>query len=352
VADPLDRYRSMRDFGATPEPAGVVSSTGKQRFVIQEHHATALHWDLRLERDGVLASWAVPKGIPPDPRQNHLAVQTEDHPLEYLDFTGDIPAGSYGAGSMTIWDTGTYDLEKSSDREVIVVFHGQRARGRYVLFRTNGKQWMIHRMDAAEDPTRELLPSGWLPMRPTAGHVPTDDEGWAFEIAWPGRRCLIAVEGGRAVITDTQGKDITGVFLEGRALAAASGTRTFILDGLFVVLGPDGRPDPDALARRAEARNDSALRRIAARSPATFMAVDLLWLEGHPTLELTYADRRTLLGELDVQGPQWQTPAHHVGEGDALLAAAHAQGLDGVVAKRLASTYQPGDTTAEWIAAS
>ena len=141
-AESLDRYRAKRDFSVTPEPAGDEAPASGDapalRFVVQEHHARRLHWDLRLERDGVLASWAVPKGIPPDPAVNHLAVHTEDHPMMYLDFEGEIPKGSYGAGTMTVWDRGTYECEKWSAREVMVVLHGGKARGRYVLFRTRG----------------------------------------------------------------------------------------------------------------------------------------------------------------------------------------------------------------------
>ena len=129
--DKLGTYKQMRDFERTPEPSGGAPSDEGNRFVVQEHHATALHWDFRLERDGVLVSWAVPKGIPPHPAQNHLAVHTEDHPLDYIDFEGDIPAGEYGGGKVILWDQGTYECEKFNDREVIVVLHGRRARGRY-----------------------------------------------------------------------------------------------------------------------------------------------------------------------------------------------------------------------------
>src|ERR671928_1575430 len=140
MPDRLESYRAKRDFGNTPEPgaASAQAPAGDHRFVVQEHHARSLHWDLRLERDGVLVSWAVPKGIPADPERNNLAVRTEDHPLEYLEFQGQIPEGQYGAGTMRIWDRGTYETHKFRDDEVMVTLHGERARGRYVLFRTDG----------------------------------------------------------------------------------------------------------------------------------------------------------------------------------------------------------------------
>ena len=158
MAEKLAKYKKKRDFEATPEPAGGTATADAElpRFVIQEHQATRLHWDLRLEHDGVAASWAIPNGIPQVPEENRKAVHTEDHPLEYLEFEGDIPKGNYGAGTMRIWDRGTYELEKWKDREVMVRFHGERVQGRYVLFQTgpDPKDWMIHRMDPPADPER------------------------------------------------------------------------------------------------------------------------------------------------------------------------------------------------------
>src|SRR6202140_1373496 len=155
----LQRYRAKRDFQRTPEPApgGAGSpNESRMRFVVHEHHARRLHWDLRLERDGALMSWAVPNGIPQDPRENRKAIHVEDHPLSYLDFEGEIPEGNYGAGRVLIWDRGSYDCEKLSDGKLVVVFHGQRLRGRYALFRTHGeeKDWMIHRMDPRSEERR------------------------------------------------------------------------------------------------------------------------------------------------------------------------------------------------------
>src|SRR6201999_1490442 len=190
MPDRLDRYRSKRDFDRTPEPGGEGAETAAQRrFVVQEHSARSMHWDLRLEHEGTLASWAVPRGIPADPKRNHLAVRTEDHPLEYLEFHGDIPAGEYGAGSMRIYDRGTFELEKWRADEVMLTFHGERVRGRYVLFRTDGKNWMIHRMDPPEDPDREPFPDSIAPMLAKQGELPPGDD-WVFEIKWDGVRAI------------------------------------------------------------------------------------------------------------------------------------------------------------------
>src|SRR6202162_3956248 len=188
----LSEYESKRDFKATPEPAGKRGRrAGKApRFVVQQHHATRLHWDLRLEHDGALASWAVPNGIPATPADNRLAVRTEDHPLEYLEFHGEIPEGQYGAGTMTIWDRGTYELHKWEERKVEVTFHGERLHGRYGLFPIGRgadgdpkeKDWMIHRMDPPQDPDRQPMPERIVPMmaRLTAGLLP-EQARWSFE---------------------------------------------------------------------------------------------------------------------------------------------------------------------------
>ena len=150
---------------------------------MQEHHATRLHWDLRLEHDGVAVSWAIPNGIPEDPKDNRLAVHTEDHPLEYLEFEGEIPKGSYGAGTMRIWDRGTYEEHKFDSDKVEITFHGERLNGRYGLFPLKkrkgeepGKDWMIHRMDPPADPTRQPMPEHVKPMLARPGALPPRDE--------------------------------------------------------------------------------------------------------------------------------------------------------------------------------
>ena len=174
----LPDYERKRSFEKTPEPRGGGDRPDSgRRFVVQEHHARRLHWDLRLEHDGALASWALPRGVPQDPKRNRLAVRTEDHPLEYLEFEGEIPAGQYGAGTVTIWDRGSYEAEKFRDDEVIFTLAGERVRGRYALFATDGDNWMIHRMDPAADPDREPMPEHLKPMLATLSELPRDEDG-------------------------------------------------------------------------------------------------------------------------------------------------------------------------------
>jgi len=341
--EPLARYRAMRDFERTPEPSGderaASAAEAGGRFVVQEHHATSMHWDLRLERDGVLVSWAVPKGIPPDPRVNHLAVHTEDHPMMYLDFAGDIPKGEYGGGRMTVWDTGTYTCEKWRDDEVMITLAGRRARGRHVLFRTGGNQWMLHRLDAAEDPGRQPMPEGLRPLVAPDGPLPDDEETWSFEPAFGGQRVVVSSEGGRARAVDAGGHDVTNHYPELRELGRAVGAVMAAMEGELVVTGGDGRPDPAALARRLAATGDAAVRRLAGRSPAAFFASDVVWLEGHDTTALPFRQRRRLLERIELSGPSWHTSPTSAGDGTALLTAAREQGLAGVVARRLDGGY-------------
>jgi bifunctional non-homologous end joining protein LigD len=353
AAERLERYQKMRDFEATPEPSGAEETAapdGRPRFVIQEHHASSLHWDLRLEHDGVLASWAVPRGLPPDPRQNHLAVRTEDHPLLYLDFSGEIPAGQYGAGSMTIWDAGTYETEKWSDREVMVVLHGERASGRYVLFQTKGNQWMIHRMDPPEDPSREPMPEGLRPMLATLSpRLPKDEAAYGFEVKWDGIRALASVSGGRVRLEARSGRDVSHRYPELRELGRSLGTTQVVLDGEIVALDANGRPSFERLQRRMHVESESAIRRLRQDVPVAYAIFDLLWMEGHSTMALPYGERRRLLEDLGLNGPNWQTPPFHRGEGATLLEATRAGGLEGVVAKRLDSLYEPGVRTRNWL---
>jgi bifunctional non-homologous end joining protein LigD len=354
MGDRLTEYRRKRDAGRTPEPVPEAVHPGRgNTFVIQQHHARALHWDLRLERDGVLVSWAVPRGIPRDPARNHLAVQTEDHPMEYATFSGEIPAGEYGGGTMTIYDSGTYTTEKWRDKEVMIVLSGARVSGRYVLFRTDGRNWMIHRMDPPPDGWTPM-PDQVEPMRPVAGkRLPPDDGGWAYELAWNGVRAAAYVSGGRLRLLAADGREITPGWPELRAMAERLAPTECVLDGELVAFDRGGRISRTALdervARLAKSADSATVRRLAARTPVQYLAYDLLWLDGVPALDLPYRDRRDLLDGLGLAGANWQTPPHFgPGGGAVARETSDAQGLAGVVAKRLDAPYTPGGRAKAW----
>ncbi|MBV9214333.1 MAG: DNA ligase D [Actinobacteria bacterium] len=380
MADRLRTYKTKRDFRRTPEPKGARGADGGKpsakprgkrrsaphaadpapqaedpakaaRFVVQEHHARRLHWDLRLERDGVLASWAIPNGIPDDPRENRKAVRTEDHPLEYIDFEGQIPKGEYGAGKMKIWDSGTYEAEKFRGDEVMVTFHGERLQGKYVLFRAGAdeRDWMIHRMDPPADPAREPMPEHLVPMLATPGELPRNPQSWSFEVKWDGIRAIVYSQPGRMRIEGRRLTDITSKYPELRPLGRELGSRDAILDGEIVAFGDDGRPSFERLQRRMHLTGESQIKRQAKAIPATYLVFDLLYLDGHSLMDRPYGERRALLDELGLDGPAWRTPAAHPGRGKELLRASAEQGLEGVVAKRVDSHYEPGRRSGAWV---
>jgi bifunctional non-homologous end joining protein LigD len=348
---PLDEYRRKRDFGASPEPGPSGGATaGDNRFVVQEHSATRLHWDLRLERDGVAVSWAVPNGIPEVPGENRMAVHTEDHPLEYLTWEGVIPKGHYGAGTMKVWDSGTYETHEWTDTKATITFHGERVQGRYHLFHIGGRDgndWMIRRVDPAIDPDREPMPEHVVPLVAVPGRLPADDDRYAFEIQWNGRRAIAFCEPGRLRLEDGSGGEITSFYPEIGRLTRAIGARSVVLDGELVALGDDGRPDPARLERRARPGTDSAMRRRARDIPVVFEIYDVLYVDGHSLTQLPWRERRERLLELELEADHWRTSQHHEGDGAALLEAARANRLPGIVAKPLDSPYASG---AGWIA--
>jgi bifunctional non-homologous end joining protein LigD len=351
----LSKYRAKRDPKRTPEPMAVDAHDPAGRepiFVIQEHHARVLHWDFRLEHDGVLASWALPKGLPVDPNVNHLAVHVEDHPFEYKDFEGVIPKGEYGAGLVRIWDRGTYETEKWRPNEVMVVLHGERTEGRYVLFPTGapeGKDWMIHRMDEAP-PDFSPFPKLVEPMLATAGVLPKKDAGWAYELKWDGVRSIVYVDGGRVRVRSRNDKDLLTSFPELRELGSFLGSTSAVLDGEIVALDESGRPDFGRLQRRLHVASPSAAAKKAREAPVSFLAFDVLYLVGRSTIELTYDERRSLLDALQLAGGTFAAPPSFVDvPGSEVLAISVEQGLEGVVAKRRDSPYSPGQRTNQWI---
>jgi bifunctional non-homologous end joining protein LigD len=325
----------MRDSSKTPEPVPAAKPTTGQgnTFVIQEHHARRLHYDFRLERDGVLVSWAVPKNLPDTTSVNHLAVHTEDHPLEYGTFEGNIPKGEYGAGKVIIWDSGTYEAEKFRDDEVIVNLHGQRISGRYALIQTNGDQWLAHRMKDQKVFAFDEI----TPMFATHGSVSALTAGqWAFEGKWDGYRLLVEADHGHARLKSRSGREVTGEFPQLRSPAADLADHHVVLDGEVVALDESGVP------RFNEMQNRSRSTRVE------FWAFDLLYLDGRSLLRARYLDRRKLLETLS-SASNLIVPKLLPGNGAEALEYSRKHGWEGVIAKKRDSTYQPGRRSASWV---
>ncbi|MFZ3268477.1 MAG: ATP-dependent DNA ligase [Mycobacterium sp.] len=340
LPDRLTKYRSMRDASKTPEPVPSSKPAAGQgnTFVIQEHHARRLHYDFRLEHDGVLVSWAVPKNLPETTAVNHLAVHTEDHPLEYGSFEGTIPKGEYGGGKVVIWDAGTYDTEKFNvapeKGEVIVTLHGQRISGRYALIQTNGDQWLAHRMkDQNVFQFNELAP-----MLTTHGSVAKlKSSQWAFEAKWDGYRLLVDADHGEVRLRSRSGRDITKEFPQLHSLASDLGDHHVVLDGEVVALDASGVPSFSEMQNRARA------------SRIEFWAFDLLYLDGRSLLRARYRDRRQLLETLSAGGSGLIVPEQLSGDGEQALEYSRKRQWEGVIAKKRDSTYQPGRRSASWI---
>ncbi|TFD36985.1 ATP-dependent DNA ligase [Cryobacterium sp. TMT2-10] len=377
-ADALAVYRSKRDASTTPEPmpAGVVTAGDGRSFVIQEHHARNLHYDLRLEHEGVLASWALPRGVPTDPAKNRLAVRTEDHPLEYGAYEGVIPAGEYGAGTVSIWDRGAYDLEKWRDDEVIATLNGEPRGGlngsaRFALIRTGGKNWLIHLMkprpsSGSYPPARSGSVGSsagadrrirYRPMLATLGSVTDlpEDDAWAFEMKWDGIRALAYVRAeddpaAEVRLLTRNGNDVTPAYPELVAtLPGALRADSAVLDGEIVALDRAGRPDFGLLQTRMGLTDRRQIDAAVAATPVRFMAFDVLERDGEPLLDRTYAVRRAVLADiLEVTGAV-QVPPAFDGDSAEAMRSSRNLGLEGVVAKTLDGRYQAGRRSRSWI---
>ena len=407
--DRLTIYRSKRDAAKTPEPVPEAppAQGNDDTFVIQDHYARRHHHDFRLERNGVLVSWAVPKGTPALGEKNRLAVQTEDHPLDYATFEGSIPKGEYGAGTVTIWDSGTYETEKWRENEIIVTLTGRsggglRDKAKFAIIHTgrgdDAKNWLMHRMElegtytAADGEARDAgrgstsakrstkparrsgdeepasparrtvgassrssarLPEPMLATRGTTADV--SDGDWAFEMKWDGIRCLARIEGGEVRLGSRNGIDLTVTFPDVAAALAEVFPGDAVLDGEIVALHK-GRPDFGRLQNRLGLTKEADVARAIAQIEADVMVFDVLESEGRDVSREPYSERRALLEDLatidagrTAGHARVQVPPAFEGDVTSAVATSKQLGLEGVVAKRTDSPYRPGRRSRDWI---
>ncbi|MGA7987491.1 MAG: DNA ligase D [Candidatus Dormiibacterota bacterium] len=425
----LQEYRRKRDFKQTPEPSGDPIGRADSersawdllphghRFCVQKHRATRMHFDFRLEHNGVLLSWAIPRGPTLDPSKKRLAVQTEDHPIDYGEFEGVIPSG-YGAGTVMLWDIGTFewikesaeDVERSRVRgdvkfrlsgtkisgEFALIHIGERGR-QYGGSSDGTKNWlMLKKRDASVVPVFEAIDldvsvktgrslaeiakegggdpremrrararGGTVtpapvaatdgaarapaPMLATPIDKPFSREGWIFELKYDGIRAMVSVSGDAIRITGRRGGDETSRYPEARAIRAGIKARQAVVDGELTVLDAEGRPSFERLQQRINVGRESDARRIAAEHPVTFIAFDLLQLEGRDMLATELRIRKKTLRETIVDSPSILFAEHVERDGIALFEVARTSGVEGIVGKRADSAYRPGLRTPDWV---
>ncbi len=400
----LAEYQRKRRFDRTPEPpadAGVSRRDGT--FVVQKHAATRLHYDFRLAIDGVLKSWAVPKGPSLNPNDKRLAVQTEDHPMDYANFEGKIPAGNYGAGTVMVWDRGEFEVEGQAGAreqlargEIKFQLMGEKLRGSFVLVKLKhsqkGNEWlMIKHKDAAADPAwnvdehdgsvltgrtleeiaeelppkreaiatspqelegahKSAMPSRVAPMLATLVEQPFSDADWLFEIKWDGERALAWIADGKATLRSRTGKDITAQYPELACLPEAFHAKRAIVDGEIVVLDERGHSDFERLQERMHVRAPSAA--LVERHPAAYYAFDLLYCDGYDLRDAALLERKELLRRIlrpdKCPGGRVRFSDHQAEKGKELFELARQEGLEGVIGKRADSHYS-GTRSTSWV---
>lgn len=404
----LKEYKRKRRFDSTPEPAGKRPSHRGSDFVVQEHHARRLHYDFRLEVDGVMKSWAVPKGPSMNPGDKRLAIQTEDHPLEYAKFQGEIPQGNYGAGDVIIWDNGKFEVEgnlpaqQQLDRgELKFILHGKKLTGSFVLVKIRSREpakqeWLLikHRDSSSSDdwkieeyagsvlPETEGPKRKWISNRPASSQKtklvvkktdldfppaaqrapmpdwiqpalasfadrPFSDPAWLFEIKWDGARTLARVQNGKVRLWSRSQREITDEYPEiSAAVPSAAGGHDVWLDGEIVTLDKEGRSDFQTLQQRFSILKPGA--ELTRQIPVVYYCFDLLYCDGYDLRRVPLLERKTLLKQILQQDSLIRFSDHEMGKGRELYDLALEKQLEGILGKRIDSIYPQARTTS-WL---
>ncbi len=340
------RKRTFGPEGTTEPPPGEASGEGNS-FVIHKHRATRLHYDVRLELDGALPSWAVPRGLPVQPKDKRLAVRTEDHPLEYGSFEGTIPKGHYGAGEVRIFDDGWYEPIEWTDKKVSFRLHGRRYPGLEYHFVKTRTDWLALLASAQEAPLIDVPPT-IQPMLAEGGWTAFDDPKWWFEPKFDGIRSTTYLATDLTRLVTRRGRDVTFQYPELHMVHELVNQVNAVIDAEIVAFDEDGTNSFEALQQRMNLLNEREIKRISTKIPVALVAFDLLWLDGRPTTDLPLEERRELLEAIVETDERLQLVTHVEGDGKKFVEVARELGLEGVVAKRTGSRYQPGRRSPDW----
>ena len=341
----LETYSKKRDFEKTPEPIGTLQPGLGNGFVVSRHHASHMHYDLRLEQDGVLRSWSVPKGLPQRPGIKRLAVQTEDHPMEYLNFEGTIPKGQYGGGSMWIFFQGRYEITKlKKDGSIYFKLNSKVHTGEYRMYKIKQKEWLMERVDQMQtDWLRESIE----PMfSDSSKKIPVGDN-YIYEVKWDGIRVTVTLDEGVVKIINRNKRDVTEKFPElivPNAFRATNG----IFDAEIICVGSDGKPDFRKVINRLTTSGKTNIDRAVKTSPVFCYIFDCLFIDGRSVMNDTLMRRRTWIEDVVKTDSPYRVSQIEE-DGQALFQAAKEHGLEGIMAKRKDSKYILGKRTDSWL---
>ncbi|HEY5767463.1 MAG TPA: non-homologous end-joining DNA ligase [Candidatus Udaeobacter sp.] len=345
MPEQLESYSAKRSFEKTPEPSPTEIVGHGSAFVVHRHHASRLHYDLRLEQDGVLKSWAVPKGLPPRPGIMRLAVNVEDHPLEYVNFEGAIPKGEYGGGMMWKFAQGRYEITKQKKDGFYFRLQSRELNAEYRIHRTKENQWLLERVD---NPQTDWLREPIEPMLARSVEKPPDSEGYVYEVKWDGIRATISLDEGEMKIRGRNGTDLTKQFPELLIPEQAFRATSALFDGEIVCLDAVGKPHFRNVIHRMQQKTEGAIERARVKYPAVCYLFDCLYLDGRPIVGEPLMRRREWLQDAMRKDTPYRV-SEVVEDGAAFFEAVKEIGLEGMMAKQRNSTYLPGKRSDSWL---
>ncbi len=345
MPEQLQRYAEKRNFESTPEPRPMLSIGNDDAFVIHRHHASRLHYDLRLEQNGVLRSWAVPRGMPPEPGIKRLAVATEDHPIEYLGFEGSIPKGQYGGGDMWRYAMGRYAITKTKKNGFYFKLQSPELNAEYRMHQMKENEWLLERVDESQVDWFHK-PVGFM-LSQSSRKTPTDEE-YIYEVKWDGIRAMIVLNEGEITIRSRNQNDITAKFPELQIPQEAFRAYSGVFDGEIVCLDPEGKPNFKNVIHRLQQSSEGGIKRGVKKNPAFCYLFDCLCLDGRGIINEPLVRRREWLQDSLKKGTVYRV-SESVSNGVDLFEAAKRMNLEGIMAKEIGSRYIPGKRSASWV---